>query len=129
MKETIEKRIISITSGLITADSYLSEDLYAICVDTMREYAESTLSSIRKAASHADYLKKNLPLFLDALADIAMYVGHKNIEFEDSKERNITLRAWAQEFVDKYADADWEKMDYIILVDEFAAGKVDNLKF
>ena len=64
-------------------------------------------------------------LFLDVLTDIALYVGWQKIEFKDSKERSITLRAWAQEFVNRYADADWENTDYINLVDEFAAKKVN----
>lgn len=129
MIKTVEKRIESVAGGLCTAMNYLSEDLDAICDDTMRDYAEETLHSIKKSAYHASWLKSNISLFLDALADIAMYAGRRNIEFKDSKERSITLRAWAQEFVDKYADADWEKMDYIILVNEFAVEKVNNLKF
>lgn len=129
MNNTIENRVISVVNGLSAASKYLSEDLDAICDDTMRDYAKSTFDAVQKSASHASYLKNHISLYLDALADIAMYAGRRNIEFKDSKERSITLRAWAQEFVDKYADADWEKMDYIILVDEFAVEKVNNLKF
>ena len=64
-------------------------------------------------------------LFLDALTDIALQTGWEHVEFEDSKTRSITLRSWANEFADKYADADWEKLDYITTVDDFAQKKLD----
>lgn len=63
-------------------------------------------------------------LFLDALTDIALQTGWEHVEFEDSKMRSITLRSWANEFADKYAGADWGKLDYITTVDDFAAQKV-----
>ena len=121
----VETKLQAIINGLQSAQHYLSEDLDAICDDTMRDYAEETLKAVEQSAGHAVSLKKNISLFLDALADIAMEVGYKGIEFKDSKERSITLRAWAQEFVDKYANTDWEQMDYIILVGEFAVEKVN----
>ena len=64
-------------------------------------------------------------LFLDALTDIAMYVGWKHLEFEDSKERTLTLQGWAREFTKTHAATDWENEDYIDLVDKFAGEKVD----
>ena len=121
----VETKLQAIINGLQSAQHYLSEDLDAICDDTMRDYAEETLKAVEQSAGHSVSLKKNISLFLDALADIAMEVGYKGIEFKDSKERSITLRAWAQEFVDKYANTDWEQMDYIILVGEFAVEKVN----
>ena len=66
-------------------------------------------------------------LFLDALTDIALQTGWEHVEFEDSKTRSITLRSWANEFADKYADADWEKLDYITTVDDFATKKLHAL--
>jgi len=129
MNKTIENRIASVVGGLSTASKYLSEDLECICDDTMRDYAKSTFNAVQKASFHASFLIDHISLYLDALADIAMYVGYRNIEFKDSNQRNITLRQWTQEFVDKYADADWQKMDYNILVGEFAVEKVSNLKF
>jgi len=65
-------------------------------------------------------------LLLDSLADIAMYAGWQHLEFEDSKLRSITLRSWAEEFTDLHAHTDWEKEDYINLVDEFAEKKVNH---
>lgn len=125
---TLKQNLNSIKNGLQSADRYLNEDLEAICDETMQDYAEETIQEIDKAIKAADLLSETLAkqdLFLDVLTDIALYVGWQKIEFKDSKERSITLRAWAQEFVNRYADADWEKMDYIILVDEFAAEKVN----
>ena len=129
MNKTIENRIDSVISGLSAASKYLAEDLDSICDETMHNYAKTTFDTVQRASYHASVLKDNIPLYLDALADIASYVGFRNIEFKDSKERSITLRSWAQEFVDKYADTDWEKMDYIILVGEFAVEKVDELEY
>ena len=63
-------------------------------------------------------------LFLDALTDIALHVGWEHVEFQDSKERSITLRSWANEFADTHAATDWQMTDYIDTVDEFAAAKV-----
>lgn len=68
---------------------------------------------------------KRNELFLDALTDIALHVGWEHVEFQDSKERSITLRNWAKEFADKHVRTDWEKEDYINLVDGFAAAKVE----
>lgn len=68
--------------------------------------------------------KQQNELFLDALTDIAMHVGWEHVEFHDSKERSITIRSWAQEFVDTHVATDWEVKDYIDTVDEFAAAKV-----
>lgn len=125
MKE--QELLKDLIEGIHSANRYISEDLEAICDDTMREYAESTLADTEKAISASKELKaiiNNKDLFLDALADIAMQAGFHNIHFECSKKRSITLRAWAKEFADKYANADWEQMDYIILVGEFASEKI-----
>lgn len=125
---TLKQNLHYIKNGLQSADRYLNEDLEAICDETMQNYAEETIQEINKAIKAADLLSETLAkqnLFLDVLTDIAMHVGWQKIEFKDSKERSITLRAWAQEFVNRYADADWENTDYINLVDEFAAEKVN----
>ena len=125
---TLKQNLNSIKNGLQSADRYLNEDLEAICDETMQDYAEETIQEINKAIKAADLLSETLAkqdLFLDVLTDIALYVGWQKIEFKDSKERSITLRAWAQEFVNRYADADWENTDYINLVDEFADKKVN----
>lgn len=68
--------------------------------------------------------KENNELLLDALADIAMYAGWQHLEFDDSKQRSITLQGWAQEFVEKHAETDWKENDYINLVDKFAEEKI-----
>lgn len=65
-------------------------------------------------------------LLMDALTDIAMHAGWKRLEFEDSKLRNQTIQEWAREFADNHANTDWEKEDYINLVDEFAEKKVNH---
>ena len=64
-------------------------------------------------------------LYIDALVDIAVHTGWTHLEFEDSKLRNLTLKDWAREFADRHAGTDWERNDYIELVDRFAQEKVD----
>ena len=64
-------------------------------------------------------------LYLDVLTDISAHVVCQQIKFEDNKERNTTLRSWTQNFVDKYSETDWSKVDYNILVGEYAVEKVN----
>lgn len=64
-------------------------------------------------------------LHLDALADIALTVGWHRVEFDDSKQRSITLRSWAQEFVNRHSCTDWNEVDYIDCIDNFATKKID----
>ena len=42
---------------LRSAESYLCEDLDAICDEVMREYAEDTLEDVRKGLKAAEELK------------------------------------------------------------------------
>ena len=46
--EVLKKSIELAQKALRSAEKYLCEDLDAICDDTMREYAEDTLLSVRK---------------------------------------------------------------------------------
>lgn len=46
--EILKKSIELAQNALRSAEKYLCEDLDAICDDTMREYAEDTLLSVRK---------------------------------------------------------------------------------
>ena len=124
MKKTFVERIKSIGSGLDAAMNYLSEDLDAICDDTMREYAESALHSVKESALHASYLHKNVSLYLDTLTDISVNVGWQQLDFEDSRKRNALVRQWAEEFVDLHADTDWQGSDYRVLIDEFTEKKL-----
>lgn len=124
MKKTFEERIKSIASGLSTAMNYLSEDLDAICDDTMREYAESTLHSVKKATLHTSYLQHNASLFLDTLTDISIYIGSKQLNFEDSHKRNALVRQWAEEFIELHTDTDWQNNDYMSVVTEFTEEKL-----
>ena len=109
----------TLLSGACSAERYISEDLEAICDDTMREYAEEVLDKIDSAILASQELKNNLmkdknqDLFLDVLTDITLHIGWEHVEFEDSKARSITLRSWANEFAVKYAEVDWEVVDYI----------------
>ena len=82
-------------SGMNAASNYISEDLDCICDETMREYAENTLAQINKAQTDAKQIAETIArtdFYLDAMTDIAMSLGRRNIEFEDSKKRNITVR-------------------------------------
>ena len=124
--KNLEQQIRTISSGIHSASSYLREDLEAICDDTMESYAQSTLKEVEEALEslrELDGQLKHTALFNDALMDISMHFGYHHIEFEDSKKRSLVLQGYAQEFVEKYADADWEKMDYMTLVGEFAVEK------
>ena len=126
-----ENLLRTIMAGLHSGNDYIGEDLEAICDDTMREYAEEVLDKIDNAILAGQELKNNLmkdknhDLFLDALTDITLHIGWEHVEFEDSKARSITLRSWANEFAVQYAEVDWEVVDYINTVDEFAAKKVE----
>ena len=53
----LKKRIALMEAALRSAESYLCEDLDAICDDVMREYAEDTLAEIRKGLKAAEELK------------------------------------------------------------------------
>ena len=122
--KNLEQQFQIIVGGLNSADSYISEDLEAICDETMQEWAEGALDCVNKAQKVAELYEKTNNLFLDALADIAMHSGWCRLEFEDSRKRNQILREWAWTFVEQHTDTDWEKADYISLVDEFAFMKV-----
>ena len=92
--------------------------------DTMNYFME--FFNDKEQAKHKGTGEKDKDgLFLDALTDIAMFAGWQHLEFEDSKQRSITLQGWAQEFAGAHADTDWEQADYIELIDKFAGQKVD----
>ena len=54
--EEMKKKIALMEAALRSAESYLCEDLDAICDDVMREYAEDTLTEIRKGLKVAEEL-------------------------------------------------------------------------
>lgn len=89
---------------------------------TVDYFIDYMIEDPEKVLLKAENQKKEL--FLDALTDIALHTGWEHVEFNDSKKRSLTLRSWAQEFVDKHATTDWEKTDYITAVDNFASEKV-----
>lgn len=111
------------------------EGNYQMVIDKLEQYMgdEETIEHFRNFFIEGPEKKavqdenQRDELFLDALTDIALQTGWEHVEFEDSKTRSITLRSWANEFADKYADADWEKLDYITTVDDFATKKLDAL--
>ena len=47
--KTLEQQLSTIISGLRSADSYISEDLEAICDETMLEYAQDALNDLTEA--------------------------------------------------------------------------------
>ena len=47
--KTLEQQLSTIISGLHSADSYISEDLEAICDETMLEYAQDALNELTEA--------------------------------------------------------------------------------
>ena len=53
----LNKRIALMEAVLRSAESYLCEDLDAICDEVMREYAEDTLEDVRKGLKAAEELK------------------------------------------------------------------------
>lgn len=93
--------------------------------ETVRVFSDFFIEDPEKIMLQSENQRNEL--FLDALTDIALQTGWEHVEFEDSKTRSITLRSWANEFADKYANADWEKLDYITTVDDFATQKLDAL--
>ena len=93
--------------------------------ETVRVFSDFFIEDPEKVMLQSENQRNEL--FLDALTDIALQTGWEHVEFEDSKTRSITLRSWANEFADKYANADWEKLDYITTVDVFATQKLDAL--
>ena len=124
----INELLSTLVRGAQSANRYISEDLEAICDDTMREYAESALEDLNQGLDAAKKLTAALnkqELYLDVLTDISAHVVCQQIKFEDNKERNTTLRSWTQNFVDKYSETDWSKVDYNILVGEYAVEKVN----
>ena len=127
--KNFEELYRSVASGINAADNYISEDLEAICDDTMREYAENTLESIHKADESIKTIieeQKHIPLFLSAMTDIALALGWQRIEFEDSRARESLIRTWAEEFVVNHKNTDWEENDYFNLVDAFAKDKIES---
>lgn len=127
----INELLRTLVRGAQSANRYISEDLEAICDDTMREYAESALEDLNQGLDAAKELTAALnkqELYLDVLTDISSHVACQLIKFEDVKERNTTLRSWTQNFVDKYGDTDWTKVDYNILVGEYAVEKVNDYR-
>ena len=127
----INELLRTLIAGAHSADRYISEDLEAICDDTMREYAESALEDLQeglKAGKELTARLNNAELYLDVLMDITSHATHQNLHFENAKERNTTLRAWAQDFVDRYAGTDWSKVDYNVLVGEYAVEKVNGYR-
>ena len=68
--------------------------------------------------------KQSDELFLDALTDMAVYVGWQQLEFDDSRVRTALIRDWATEFADLHQTTDWESADYITTVDQFVGDKL-----
>ena len=127
----INELLRTLVRGTQSANRYISEDLEAICDDTMREYAESALEDLNQGLDATKELTAALnkqELYQDVLTDISSHVAYQQIKFEDVKERNTTLRSWTQNFVDKYGDTDWTKVDYNILVGEYAVEKVNDYR-
>lgn len=127
----INELLNTLVRGAQSANQYISEDLEAICDDTMREYAESALEELNRGLDAAKKLTAALnkqELYLDVLTEISSHVAYQQIIFEDIKERNTILRTWTQEFVDKYGNTDWSKVDYNILVGEYAVEKVNGYR-
>ena len=121
----------TLLSGACSAEHYISEDLEAICDDTMREYAESTWQELKagiEAGKELTSIMNANELFTDALMDISMHVAYQDIHFEDAKVRKATLRSWAQDFVQRYAGMDWQKVDYTVLIGEFAVEKTNQYR-
>ena len=80
MKKTFVERIKSIGSGLDAAMNYLSEDLDAICDDTMREYAESALHSVRNPLfTHPIFIKTFLSISIHSRTSPLMLGGNSLI--------------------------------------------------
>lgn len=68
--------------------------------------------------------KQSDELFLDALTDMAVYVGWQQLEFDDSRVRTALIRDWATEFAELHKGTDWESADYITTVDRFVEDKL-----
>ena len=118
----------TLIGGASAAHNYISEDLDAICDDTMRDYALETLNRLDRsldAGTKLTDIMEGSELFLAALTGIAIHVGRHQVHFGDGRERSRILQSWAEEFVGKHADADCGEKEYIILVDEFARAKAD----
>lgn len=135
MKSLIEEGLKKLMSGLYTAESYISEDLESICDDTMKEYAETALESVSESLKKGQMLENEIQktsiLYWDVLTDISISVGSRWLSYKIDMPRtqlNSLILDWTNEFVEKYKDADWENVDYIILVDEFALQKMNEKK-
>ena len=127
--KNFEEIFRSIASGIDAAGRYISEDLEAICDDTLREYAEDALQSIGKADEDIRILiedHKHVPLFLSAMTDIALALGWERIEFDDSRTRENLVRRWAEEFVTVNKYTDFEEVDYFNIVDAFAKDRIES---
>ena len=116
--EEMKKKIALMEAALRSAESYLCEDLDAICDDVMREYAEDTLEEIRKGLKAVEEVKapKVYVLFTEDVIDFDPY---RNIEMFSSKEKameafddycrkvksNIKEKAWEIERSEGVFDA------------------------
>ena len=88
----LNKRIALMEASLRSAESYLCEDLDAICDDVMREYAEDTLEDVRKGLKAAEEVNrpKVWVLYIEKAcdgsfsADFALFSKHEKAmeEFE-----------------------------------------------
>lgn len=82
----LSKRIALMEAALRSAESYLCEDLDAICDDVMREYAEDTLEDVRKGLKAAEEARepKVYVLFTECVRD---YEDYHTIEVFSSEEK------------------------------------------
>ena len=82
--EEMKNKISLMESSLRSAERYLCEDLEVICNDVMREYAERTLTEIRKGLRHAEASAKVFVLTTDWVYNFEY--GHDNRVFS-TKEK------------------------------------------
>ena len=60
----LKKKLEVMEAALRSAESYLCEDLGAICDDVMREYAEDTLEDVRKGLKAAEDAREPLYVYV-----------------------------------------------------------------
>lgn len=83
--EVLRKSIELAQNALRSAEKYLCEDLDAICDDTMREYAEDTLLSVRKGLNLEVWNDvKVFVLFIESVYD---FEYDNQIQVFSSKEK------------------------------------------
>ena len=62
----------------------------------------------------------------ETLSDIAYYAGYNKFTTGDSRDDVSQFRYWATLFESEYRNTNWDEVDYLLVIEEFAQKQIDD---